>query len=99
ACSEGALESTAGDFNGDGKLDIATANNGSDDVTVLLGDGAGGLTSHSTASVTGAPAGIASGNLNGDTILDLVVSKELENSIVVLIGNGDGTFDDEVTYA
>jgi hypothetical protein len=99
ACSEGALESTAGDFNGDGKLDIASANNGSDDVTVLLGDGAGGLTSHFTASVTGAPAGIASGNLNGDTILDLVVSKELENSIGVLIGNGDGTFDDEVTYA
>src|SRR5436190_23128853 len=34
---------TVGDFNGDGKLDLAAANATSDDVTVLLGDGSGGI--------------------------------------------------------
>jgi len=33
-----------GDFNGDGKLDLAIANYNSNNVTVLLGDGAGGFT-------------------------------------------------------
>ncbi len=97
-CSEGALDATAGDFNRDGKLDIATANNGSDDVTVLLGDGQSGLTSSFTIAAIAGPAGIASGNLGPDTILDLVVSKELTNNIGVFLGNGDGTFDPEVEY-
>lgn len=98
-CSEGAIDVTAGDFNDDGFLDVATANNGSDDITVFLGDGESGLTSTFTASCAGAPAGIASGNLNdGDTDLDLVVTKELDNKIGVFIGNGDGTFADEVEY-
>ena len=30
-----------GDFNGDGKQDLATANSGSSNVSVLLGNGAG----------------------------------------------------------
>jgi hypothetical protein len=33
-----------GDSNGDGKLDVAVADSGSNDVTVLLGDGSGGFT-------------------------------------------------------
>ena len=32
---------TVGDFNGDGKSDLAVANNGSDNVSVLLGNGNG----------------------------------------------------------
>jgi hypothetical protein len=98
-CSEGALDATAGDFNHDGKLDIATANNGSDDVTVLLGNGSGGLTSSVTLAAAAGPSGIASGNLNsGDAVLDLVVAKELSNKIGVFLGKGNGTFEDEVEY-
>lgn len=97
-CSEGPIDATAGDFNHDGKLDIATANNGSDDVTILLGDGLGGLTSSVTLTASSGPAGIASGDLNGDSKLDLVVSKELTNNIGVFLGKGDGTFDPEVEY-
>ena len=37
--SPGAL--VAGDFNGDGRTDLAVANDGSDDVSVLLGNGDG----------------------------------------------------------
>ena len=97
-CSEGALDVTAGDFNNDGHLDIATANNGSDDITVFLGNGSGGLTYKFTGAAPAGPAGIAAGNLNEGTVLDLVVSKEMSNNIGVFIGNGDGTFQDEVEY-
>jgi len=97
-CSSGALESTAADFNGDGKLDIATANSNSFDVTIFLGDGQGGLTYKATLAAAGGPAGIASGNLNNDTKIDLVVSEEVDDNIAVFIANGDGTFADGVTY-
>ena len=97
-CSDGAIAVTAGDFNDDGKLDVATANNGSDDVTVLLGDGAGGLTVHATLTAGVAPSAIASGNLDGDTVIDLVVANETDNTVDVYLGNGDGGFADGVTY-
>ena len=91
-CSDGAVAVTAGDFNDDGKLDIATANNGSDDATVLLGDGAGGLAVHATLTAGVAPSAIASGNLDGNTVIDLVVANETDSTVDVFLGNGDGTF-------
>jgi hypothetical protein len=98
-CSEGALDVVAGDFNFDGDLDIATANNASDDVTVLLGDGEGGLSYGTTLSASAGPSGIAAGNLNNDEVIDLVVAKELSPTMIgVFINNGDGTFEDEVEY-
>src|SRR2546426_5144950 len=47
---------TVGDFNGDGKPDLAAANAGSDDVTVLLGDGSGGVFEKNGAA--DAPGGV-----------------------------------------
>lgn len=40
-----------GDFNGDGKLDLAVANGGSNTVSVLLGDGTGNFTLASSPAV------------------------------------------------
>src|ERR1700683_4293496 len=45
-----------GDFNGDGKLDLATANYEADTITVLLGDGRGGFT-----PAPGSPFAVGSG--------------------------------------
>jgi RHS repeat-associated protein len=82
----------SGDFNGDGKLDIAAAlNDGT--VALLLGNGDG---TFQAARVFPAGSaflqGIAAGDVNGDGKLDLVVSDPSNRSLDVLLGNGDGTF-------
>lgn len=85
----------SGDFNGDGRLDIATANYGSNNVSVLLGNGTGGFGAASTVALaSGAlqPIRIASQDVNGDGKLDLVTSNRGSNTLNVLLGNGDGTF-------
>lgn len=86
---------TAGDFNGDGRLDVATANYGSNNVSVLLGNGAGGFEAATTVALgVGAiqPYTIANRDLNGDGKLDLITANLSSNNLNVLLGNGDGTF-------
>ena len=64
------------DFNNDGKADIATANNSSDNVSVLLGNGAGSFTpaANSPFKVGSATYAVASGDFNGDSNVDLVAT-------------------------
>lgn len=78
------------DFNGDGKLDIAsTANSLSG--AVLLGSGDGTFKTGATLNVAGAV--IATADFNGDGKPDLLIAAENQStSFSVLLGNGDGTF-------
>ncbi len=82
---------TAGDFNRDGKPDIAVINsNGAG--SVLLSNGDGTFQSPKTFLLNGyRQLALAVGDINGDTNLDLVASDDLGN-VTVLLGNGDGTF-------
>lgn len=89
------------DFNKDGNPDLATSNNESHDVSVLLGGGDGSFVAVGPFGVddTGSsfPSALASGDLNEDTNPDLVVTNELVETevfgtISVLLGNGNGTF-------
>jgi hypothetical protein len=82
----------AGDFNGDGNQDLAVANYDSSDVSVLLGNGAGGFTSIGPFAAAAGPSAIAAGLVNGDEILDLVVTADIDMKVSVLLGNGNGTF-------
>ena len=51
-----------GDFNRDGDPDLATANSGTNQVTVLLGDGTGAFTPQATHPQTGSyPYSVAVG--------------------------------------
>src|SRR5271163_3564909 len=70
----GPLGIAAGDFNGDGKPDLATANHYSSSVSILMNDGHGGfLPMVNYASGTGGPTQLAVGDFNGDGNLDLAV--------------------------
>jgi FG-GAP-like repeat len=89
----------AGDFAGDGRLDLAVANTSSDTISVLLGNGDGTFQPQVTYAVGNGPRAIAGGDFNGDGRLDLAVANDGSNTVSVLLGNGDGTFQPQVTYA
>jgi hypothetical protein len=82
-----------GDFNGDGNLDIVSANRGGNTVSVLLGKGNGTFQSAVTYLVGGrGPQSVAVGDFNHDGKLDVAVANIDDYTIGVLPGNGDGTF-------
>lgn len=83
-----------GDVNGDGKLDVVTPNVGSNNVTVLLGDGRGGFkpAANSPHAVAARPYYIAVGDVSGDGRPDLVTSHDDVNLITTLLGDGRGGF-------
>ncbi len=81
-----------GDFNGDGKQDIAIANSGSNTVSVLLGNGDGTFQTQASYAVGGGPSSVVVGDFNGDGKVDLAVVNTAGNTISILLGNGDGTF-------
>ena len=87
-----------GDFNGDGKIDIAVANTGSDDVSILLGNGDGTFQAAVNYTAGNSPTDIAVGDFNGDGKLDLAVFQP-GASVSILLGNGDGTFQAPKTLA
>ncbi len=81
-----------GDFNGDGKLDVAVANAFSGDVSILLGDGAGRFSAGTAVQLGGQPAALVAGDFNGDSKIDLAVADLYYNRVFLLSGNGNGTF-------
>src|SRR5258708_22105446 len=87
-----------GDFNGDLVLDLAVANNGSNNVSVFLGNGDGTFQATQSFSAGSGPLSVAVGDFNGDLVLDLAVANGYSNNVSVLLGNGDGTFQTAVNY-
>jgi hypothetical protein len=90
---------TAGDFNGDGKLDfvIPYADDfGFNNIGILFGNGDGTFTNFGgVASCNNGPPcldsnAVVTGDFNGDGILDL--ASVFGGSVTILLGNGDGTF-------
>ncbi|MBZ5599656.1 MAG: VCBS repeat-containing protein [Acidobacteriia bacterium] len=88
-----------GDFNGDGKLDLAVANFTSHNVSVLLGNGNGTFRTAVNYLTGREPRSVAVGDFNGDGKLDLVVANSGTSKVTVFLGNGDGTFQKAVRYA
>src|SRR5438309_8080109 len=90
----------AADFNGDGKLDLAVLNSGSNDVSILLGNGDGTFQLAQNFvlgnSQTLLPTDIALGDFNGDGKPDVAVflpgnANSPSGEARILMGNGDGT--------
>jgi hypothetical protein len=83
------------DVNGDGNLDILTTNAEDGNVSVLMGDGAGGF-----QPARGSPfaagrhpyEGLSVGDLNSDGKPDVAVPDLLGKAVTVLLGDGVGGF-------
>lgn len=95
-----------GDFNGDGKVDLAVSDLGNYDpyncrcvtngsvVTILLGDGLGAFTEApgSPVNVGADPFFAATADFNKDGKLDVVVANRGDDTITILLGDGQGGF-------
>lgn len=84
----------SGDFNRDGKPDLAVVNSSSNNVTILLGDGAGGFAQpvNSPIGVEVQPFSVAVGDFNLDGKLDLAVGYDSSGGLTILLGDGSAGF-------
>jgi hypothetical protein len=82
----------AGDFNGDGKLDLAVV--GGAEASVLLGNGDGTFQMPGSYSTIPNATSVIVADFNGDQKLDLAVGG---NGVSILLGNGDGTFQKQLS--
>ena len=79
------------DFNGDGNADLATANYVDNTVSVLLGDGSGGLTGNTNVAVGESPSSLISADFNGDGNADLAIAN-YGGTASIRLGDGHGGF-------
>ena len=82
----------AGDFNQDGKMDLAVNCTGFDVVAILFGDGQGGMTLGEHFPVDTLSKGLQVGDVNMDGHLDLVNASNWGYDETVLLGDGLGAF-------
>src|SRR5262245_31520472 len=76
-----------GDFNGDGKPDLAAANAHNNTVSIRLGDGAGGFAAVPDVAVGDHPFSVAVTDFNGDGRPDLAAANLLSDSVSIRLGN------------
>ena len=79
----------------DTNLDLAVANQGSNNISILLGNGDGTFTAGATLAAGSSPVSVVAANFH-DTVagstIDLAVANQGDNTISIFEGNGDGTF-------
>jgi hypothetical protein len=86
------------DFNRDGIPDLASVNEESDDVSVLLGAGDGTMGTAVNYAVGDFPREIAVGDFNRDGLPDLVTADDHSHTVSVLLGTGGGAFGTATAY-
>ena len=95
------LALAVGDVSGDGRPDLATANDGEgvNSVSVLVNRGGGRFRARLDYGVGESPGSLAIGDVNGDREPDLAVANEAADSVSVLLNIGDARFEQRRDYA
>ena len=79
-----------GDFNGDGRKDLAVANENTDNVSILLGVGNGTFGAATNFAAGDGPLSVVVGDFNGDGRKDLAVANINTDNVSILLGVGNG---------
>jgi len=87
------------DINNDNLLDLITANQLSDDVSIQILNHDGNFQAHQTFSVGNDPVSVVASDINGDGFLDLTTANKESDDISILLGIGDGTFHTEKRFS
>jgi hypothetical protein len=82
----------AGDFNDDGKIDLAIANEFDNTISILYGNGDGTFQPQVAIDVGSEPTSIGTGDFNGDGRRDLIASCVGSGVVSVLLNTGAGKF-------
>ena len=93
------LSVAVGDFNSDGNADVVIANFGSDDVSVLMGNGRGYFAAKKTFFAGTSPWSVSVTDVNGDGNADVVTANRDSSNISVLMGDGRGNFAAQTTFS
>jgi len=94
----GPMAVAANDFNADGQIDLAVANQISNTVSILLGQD-GNAFQEPVDYVTGSsPSAVIAADFNGDTFLDIVTANTTSGDVSVLLGMPNGEFQAATQY-
>jgi len=89
---DGPISVAVADFNADLRPDLAVANGGSNNVSILLGNGDGTFAAARNFGAGDGPNSVAVADFNADSVPDLAVTNARSDNVSIFLGNGDGTF-------
>jgi hypothetical protein len=92
ASGAGARSIATGDFDQDGKVDLAVVNETAPSLSIIPGTGNGGFGARTDYPLAGDPVAVTLGNLTGDVDPDLVVTNSSAGAATVFVGGAGVSF-------